>query len=98
MSNGAGQSATIEVVTTCIFCGKQVKIVAPVEAWKAWDGGRGDHIQDALPMLSADEREVLISQVCGTCFDAACGDEDDDDDEEEYEGDRYPGWGNEGAL
>lgn len=29
----------------------------------------GTLIQNALPYLNADERELLISGICGTCFD-----------------------------
>jgi hypothetical protein len=27
------------------------------------------YIQDAMPYLSAGEREILISKTCGECFD-----------------------------
>ena len=37
---------------------------ADVQAWK--DGAL---IQDALPYLNADQRELLISKTCGPCFD-----------------------------
>ena len=36
-----------------------------------WKGGK--YIQDAMPYLSADERELLISGTCGTCFDKMFG-------------------------
>lgn len=29
----------------------------------------GNHVQDVAPHLSADDRELLISGICGTCFD-----------------------------
>jgi len=29
----------------------------------------GVHIQDALPNHSADDRELLLSGICGKCFD-----------------------------
>ena len=34
---------------------------------ESWQNGR--LIQDAMPYLSADERELLISGMCGVCFD-----------------------------
>ena len=34
---------------------------------KRWEDG--ELIQDAMPYLSAGERELLISGVCGKCFD-----------------------------
>lgn len=29
-------------------------------------------VQTAFPYLSADERELLVSGICGTCFDDMC--------------------------
>jgi len=33
-----------------------------------WKAG-GINIQDALPDFSTDERELLLSSICGTCYD-----------------------------
>ena len=33
-----------------------------------WLSGKG-FIQDSLPYLTMDERELLISRTCGNCFD-----------------------------
>lgn len=42
----------------------------------------GEHIQDVFPNLSAGERELLISGVCGTCFDKLfSGFEDEEEDD-----------------
>lgn len=30
-------------------------------------------VQDAFPYLSANERELIISQTCGSCFDKMFG-------------------------
>ncbi|WP_211746380.1 hypothetical protein [Paenibacillus sp. Marseille-Q4541] len=38
----------------------------------------GAHAQHVFPYLSADERELLISGICGCCFDKMFeGDEDE---------------------
>ena len=37
---------------------------ADLDAWQ-----NGTLIQDAMPYLSADDREILISGICGECFD-----------------------------
>lgn len=29
---------------------------------------KGKHIQDALPYLSADDREFLMTRICPACF------------------------------
>lgn len=50
----------------CIGCGEIIKVAVPGEAlWKYRQGAR---IQDAMPMLSAGEREFLISGMCDSCF------------------------------
>ena len=51
----------------CMRCGEEVEMMIhkeDVERWKS-----GTLIQDAMPYLSADEREILISGTCGPCFD-----------------------------
>ena len=42
-------------------------------------GRRGELIQNAMPYLSPDEREILISGICGRCFDEMYGEDDDDE-------------------
>jgi hypothetical protein len=39
----------------------------------------GELIQDAMPYLSADEREILISNICGLCFEQMFGEGEDED-------------------
>jgi len=60
--------------TTCNRCKNQVEMKVYVEDVTAWENG--ELIQNAMPYLSADEREVLISGVCGTCFDKMFGSEE----------------------
>lgn len=57
----------MEYKRTCIFCLREVVIVASTEGMQKW--ASGVHIQNALPELSADDREILISGSCGKCFD-----------------------------
>lgn len=35
----------------------------------------GEHIQDVMPYLTADERELMISGICGKCFDEVFSEE-----------------------
>ena len=53
--------------STCRVCKNQVEMQVHIEDVTAWENGK--LIQDAMPYLSADEREVLISGICGPCFD-----------------------------
>ena len=57
--------------TTCRKCKDQVEIKVNIDDVTAWENGK--LIQDAMPYLSADEREVLISGTCGPCFDKLFG-------------------------
>tara|TARA_Y100000034_G_scaffold9382_1_gene10058 strand:- start:615 stop:815 length:201 start_codon:yes stop_codon:yes gene_type:complete len=59
---------------TCNRCKGQVEMQVQAEDYEAWENG--ELIQNAMPYLSADEREVLISGMCGPCFDNLFGDEE----------------------
>ena len=51
----------------CRSCGKTKSLLvnpSDVSDWK-----QGKYIQDAMPYLSAADRELLISGTCGDCFD-----------------------------
>lgn len=48
-------------VGPCIITGKETSVSVPAEALHAYR--RGACIQDAMPMLTPDEREFLISGV-----------------------------------
>ena len=54
-------------VVGCIQCGESQHIKARTVDLTAWIGG--ELIQVAMPYLTADEREILISGICSTCFD-----------------------------
>lgn len=61
--------ANIGVVeVTCIMCGTTHTILVPTAGYKKWASGLAS-IQDALPSLSADERELLMSNICPKCWD-----------------------------
>ena len=52
----------------CNLCSKEYNIIADRNDMEAWVSG-DKYIQDALAYLSAAERELLISQTCGICWD-----------------------------
>ena len=60
-----GNLVTIDV--TCMFCGNVHNVLLLAREYDAWQGGA--LIQDAMPHLSAGQRELLISGICETCFD-----------------------------
>lgn len=61
------QNISIEV--KCKFCGSIERIVCKLQDYKQWKN-RKAHIQDVMNYLSSNQRELLISGVCGECFDA----------------------------
>lgn len=78
------------VVTQCPFCGRGNEVeVNEADYWN-WDDGM--LAQDAFPYLSADEREMLISGICPTCWDKMFGsDEEPDSDEVDIHGNTFGG-------
>ena len=56
---------TIE--TRCPFCGKSNLVKVHAADYHAWENGA--LAQNAFPYLSANEREMLISGICPTCWD-----------------------------
>ena len=59
--------------SNCHFCVKEVTVRVPKSRYndyKRWR--RGANIQDAMPWMSAGDREFLISGVCEKCFDDTC--------------------------
>jgi len=63
----------------CVKCKETQSITVGSEDLANWHNG--DLIQDAMPYLSAGEREVLVSGTCGACFDKMFGDEEEIEDE-----------------
>ena len=58
----------VKVEITCVSCGKNNVLYVPAEGLKKRE--QGELIQNCFPTLSADERELFVSKICGTCFDA----------------------------
>lgn len=52
----------------CVHCGMYFTIFYNIEDMSDWLSGSRP-IQDAMPYLTAGERELFISGTCSTCFD-----------------------------
>jgi hypothetical protein len=55
------------------MCGQQATIEMPKAAFDAFDHGRGEHIQVAWPLASADQRELVLTGTHPKCWDAMFG-------------------------
>lgn len=76
----------VTIVTACPFCGHANEVA--VNEADYWDWQDGALVQDAFPYLTADEREMLISGICPTCWEKTFGsDEDEEEDHEDWEDD-----------
>ena len=64
-------------IIECPWCGEEHKVKVPFEGYLAWQSGESIHV--AMPQLSADEREMLISGVCPECWKKAFSYEEEDD-------------------
>lgn len=62
----------------CHVC-KQIKSVT-VPGSGLYRYNQGAHIQAAFPELAAADRELLLNNTCGECFDKLFPEEDDGDD------------------
>jgi len=65
------------VNVNCQNCHELHEITVSGHGFSCWQ--EGTLIQDALPELSADDRELLISGTCGTCWDKMFNFEEDDE-------------------
>lgn len=61
----------MQLEVKCIECKKIYKVTVPDRGFVKWQNGM--HIQDAMPEVSVDDRELLMSHMCGTCFDKIFG-------------------------
>lgn len=72
----ANQQEMLKIEATCDMCKKTHTIEVPKAGYMQWLNG-GARIQDAMPQLSDDDRELLISGTCGPCFDSLFADDED---------------------
>ena len=73
------ETELVKITSECICCGKVQSVELNESVYMKWI--RGEHIQDVAPELSIDDREFLISGVCGPCFDAMFADEEEESNE-----------------
>lgn len=80
----------VTIITRCPFCGHANEVEVNEMDYLDWSDG--ELAQVAFPYLSADEREMLISGICPTCWDEMFGsDEEPDLDEKDIHGNTFGG-------
>jgi hypothetical protein len=57
----------MQIQEICAKCDTEVLISVEYDDYEAWRNG--ELIQNAMPYLTAEQREILISSICGDCFD-----------------------------
>jgi hypothetical protein len=57
----------VRVQTQCPRCRRQEVTEYPLEGYQAWKAGQ--LLQDAMPTVSAENREKLITGFCSPCWD-----------------------------
>ena len=60
----------------CPMCGIEQEVVVDYADYMNWNNGM--LIQRAFPYLSDDEREVLITGICGKCFSTLFNEENEE--------------------
>lgn len=74
---------SVIITITCPFCGKEHSVEVSESAFYKWQGGI--LIQNAMPTLSATEREQLISRICPACQANLFGEDPEEDEEEDVD-------------
>ena len=57
----------VQIEACCMLCNEWSHFYVNADGLERWR--KGEFIQIALPELSEDIRELLISRTCGKCFD-----------------------------
>lgn len=52
---------SVKVTVNCTVTGEIYILILPLEGWKKWQDG--ENIQAVFPLLSPNEREMLISGI-----------------------------------
>jgi hypothetical protein len=65
------------ITRKCRLCQNVITLRVRDVDFQKWQNGT--HIQNAMPYLSIDKRKLLISGICGPCFDNTMEEEYDED-------------------
>ena len=65
---GDAMKELMKSTVRCIVCDDTFDIMVDPNDLNRW--AEGELIQEALDYLNPDERELLLSGICGSCWDA----------------------------
>ena len=69
----------INVTVPCSFCGSEHTIEMTMAQFNELQSPHRRHIQDIIPELAPEMRELFISGMCPMCWDKLFGFEDEDE-------------------
>jgi hypothetical protein len=69
--NCVTESNQVKITLNCFKCKELQTVIAPINNYLEWQAGK--YIQDAMPMLNVDQREMLLSGICPSCWDKLFG-------------------------
>ena len=65
--NNKGEKMSITLNVECRFCKDREQMKVNYLDYREWRNGT--LIQNAMPYLDADQRELVQSKICGRCYD-----------------------------
>ena len=68
---------TLRIDGPCVHCSAPQSVVVPAEQLIKF--GQGEFAQNCFPSLPAEQREFLISGICGKCWDEMFPETDEDE-------------------
>lgn len=69
----ANDGEKLQFVVTCPKCREPQTLTTSVTGYQRWIAG--EFIQHAMPEIAKDERELLISGICQSCWDKLFGED-----------------------
>ena len=69
----------INVAVSCSFCNAEYAIEMTISQFNELQSPHRRHIQDIIPELAPEMRELFISGMCPNCWDKLFGFEDEDE-------------------
>ena len=83
MTNERWNERNVVLTVRCRMCGNTKAIYVTEESWEEYNSPNRRLVQEIFSYLSAEDRELLISNTCNECWNKMFSFEEEDDEEEE---------------